>query len=57
MHYVYVLESLSMPGHFHIGYTDNLRERIRKHQADVASHAAKYRPWNGYDLASPITKR
>ena len=45
MHYVYVLESISRPGHFYIGYTQDLRERVRKHQAEVSSHAAKYRPW------------
>jgi hypothetical protein len=45
MHDVYIIESLSVPGHFYIGYTDNLRERVRKHQADVSSYTAKYRPW------------
>jgi predicted GIY-YIG superfamily endonuclease len=45
MHYVYVIESVSVPGHFYIGYTEELRERVRKHQADVSSHAAKFRPW------------
>jgi len=45
MHYVYIIESVSVPGHFYIGYTEELRERIRKHQADVSSHAAKFRPW------------
>jgi putative endonuclease len=45
MHYVYTLESISVPGHFCIGYTTDLRQRIRKHQAEVSSHAAKYRPW------------
>jgi putative endonuclease len=45
MHYVYILESIATPDHFYIGYTTNLRERVRKHQADVSSHAAKHRPW------------
>ena len=45
MHYVYILESLTVPGHFYIGSTENLRERIRKHHADVSAHTAKYRPW------------
>ena len=45
MHYVYILESLSVPGHYYIGSTDNLRQRVRQHQADVDAHAAKYRPW------------
>jgi predicted GIY-YIG superfamily endonuclease len=33
MHYVYILESISTPGHFYIGYTQDLRDRVRKHQA------------------------
>jgi putative endonuclease len=45
MHYVYIMESLTVPGHYYIGSTDNLRQRLRQHQADVDSHAAKYRPW------------
>jgi putative endonuclease len=45
MHYVYILESIATPGHYYVGYTTNLRERVRKLQAEVSSHAAKYRPW------------
>jgi predicted GIY-YIG superfamily endonuclease len=41
MHCVYIIESVAVPGHFYIGYTENLRQRLRQHQAD----AAKYRPW------------
>jgi putative endonuclease len=39
------LQSVAGPGHFYIGPTDNLRQRLRQHQADVDAHAAKYRPW------------
>src|SRR5262249_48324768 len=45
MHYVYILESVGVPGHFYIGSTDNLQQRLRQHQADVDAYAAKYRPW------------
>jgi len=45
MHYVYILQSVGVPGHFYIGSTDNLRQRLRQHQVDVDAHAAKYRPW------------
>ena len=45
MHYVYILESVAVPAHFYIGYTDNLRQRLRQHQANLDAHAAKYRPW------------
>jgi hypothetical protein len=40
MHYVYILESLTVPGHYYIGSTDNLRRRFRQHQTDVDAHAA-----------------
>jgi putative endonuclease len=45
MHYLCVLESIATPGRHYIGYTTDLHERVRKHQADVSSHTAKYRPW------------
>jgi len=45
MHYVYILKSVAVPGHFYIGSTNNLRQRFRQHQADVDAHAAKYCPW------------
>jgi putative endonuclease len=45
MHYVYIIESVSVPGHFYIGSTENLRARVRKHQADASTHSAKFRPW------------
>jgi len=45
MHYVYLLQSVAVPGHFYIGSTDNLLQRLRQHQADVDAQAAKYRPW------------
>jgi putative endonuclease len=55
IHYVYILESISTPEHFYIGYTRDLRGRVQKHQADVSSHAAKYRPGKlkAYLLSKP----
>jgi predicted GIY-YIG superfamily endonuclease len=41
MHYVYILESEAVPGHFYIGSTDNLRQRLRQHQVDVDAYAAR----------------
>jgi putative endonuclease len=32
IHYVYILESISTPEHFYIGYTRDLRGRLQKHQ-------------------------
>jgi putative endonuclease len=42
--YVYILQSL-MFEHFYIGITEDLRARLRKHNAGQVSHTAKYRPW------------
>jgi putative endonuclease len=42
--YVYILESLDAQ-HFYIGVTDDLRARLRKHNAGEVSHTSKYGPW------------
>jgi len=35
---------IAVPGHFYIGSTDNLRQRLRQRQANVDAHAAKSCP-------------
>jgi putative endonuclease len=45
MKYVYILESLDS-GHFYVGITDDLRARLKKHNAGEVTHTSKYRPWN-----------
>ena len=37
----YILESEAVPGHFHIGSTGNLRQRLRQHEVDVDAYAAR----------------
>ncbi len=44
-HYVYILESLGAPGHFYAGLTDDLAQRLAKHNAGGVPHTAKHRPW------------
>ena len=44
MKYVYILESLDSE-HFYIGIADDLRARLRKHNAGEVTHTSKYRPW------------
>ena len=43
--YVYILQSLSHPGHFYTGRTADLHERLRKHNADEVPHSSKFKPW------------
>ncbi len=44
MIYVYILQSLAFD-HFYVGITDDLRARLRKHNAGEVTHTAKYAPW------------
>ena len=45
MHYVYMLRSLEFPGQTYIGYSVELKARLRTHNAGGSSHTRKYRPW------------
>jgi predicted GIY-YIG superfamily endonuclease len=45
MHYVYILKSETITGHFYAGETGDLRQRLSQHNAGKSSHTAKYVPW------------
>ena len=44
MTYVYILSSIS-GDHYYVGMTEDLRNRLAKHNAGEVPHTAKYRPW------------
>jgi predicted GIY-YIG superfamily endonuclease len=44
MTYVYVLQSLN-GDHYYTGATDQLRIRLRDHNAGKVPHTSKHRPW------------
>ena len=44
MIYVYILQSLDVD-HFYVGITDDLRARLKKHNAGEVPHTSKYGPW------------
>ncbi|HEY1717298.1 MAG TPA: GIY-YIG nuclease family protein [Verrucomicrobiae bacterium] len=43
--YVYILQSELVTRHFYVGRTEDLRARLKKHNADEVPHTAKFRPW------------
>jgi putative endonuclease len=43
-HFVYILKSI-IHNKIYIGYTTNLKERIRQHNAGESNFTSKYRPW------------
>ena len=45
MFYVYLLESLSMPGRRYVGFTTDLKQRFDDHNAGKSRHTAKFKPW------------
>ena len=42
---VYILQSESDIGRFYTGLTDDLKDRVRRHNAGEVKHTSKYRPW------------
>jgi len=43
--YVYILQSIGSSEHFYVGLTDNLRDRLKRHNAGELIHTSKFRPW------------
>ena len=45
MHYVYILRSISHSAQTYVGYTRDLKARLRTHKLGKSPHSSKYRPW------------
>lgn len=45
MFYVYILQSINFTDKFYIGYTDDLKRRLKEHNYEHVGHTDKYRPW------------
>ena len=43
--YVCILFSELEPARHYVGLTDNLKSRLRRHNAGEVTHTAKHRPW------------
>src|SRR5436309_2659361 len=44
--YVYILQSDLRAERFYVGLTDDLNDRLRRHNAGEMPHTAKYIPWH-----------
>lgn len=45
MWYVYILRSLKSPDREYVGFTSDLRRRLKDHNSGKSRHTAKYKPW------------
>jgi putative endonuclease len=43
--YVYILHSETHPTRFYVGLTDDLQDRLRRHNTGEVPHTAKFKPW------------
>ena len=43
--YVYIIQSQTDPQHFYVGLTDDLRDRLRRHNGCEVPHTSKLLPW------------
>ena len=45
MIYVYILRSVADGEHYYVGISNDLKSRLRQHNAGEVFHAARHRPW------------
>jgi predicted GIY-YIG superfamily endonuclease len=43
--YVYILQNESGTKHFYTGFTEDLQDRLKMHNAGHVPHTIKFRPW------------
>ena len=43
--YVYILQSKFSPAHYYVGLTDDLHDRLKRHNAGEMPHTSQFRPW------------
>jgi len=44
MYIVYILQSINF-GKYYIGHTNNLRDRVNRHNRGDSTYSKKFRPW------------
>ena len=45
MYYVYLIESVVVPGERYVGMTADLKRRLQDHDAGKSAHTSKFSPW------------
>lgn len=45
MFYTYILQSINFPEQMYIGYTNNIKSRLERHNNGFCEHTSKFKPW------------
>lgn len=45
MYYVYILRSINNPTKTYVGFSTNLKERIKAHNNGQSPYTSKFKPW------------
>lgn len=45
MYYVYLIRSIKNPAKTYIGFTNNIEERLQKHNKGASIYTSDFRPW------------
>ncbi len=46
MYYVYIIQSINFPKQHYVGYSDDLKTRLKAHNWGDSKHTSKFKPWN-----------
>jgi len=44
-YYVYILQSINHPDKYYIGFSTDVKERLKKHNEGGDKYTSKYNPW------------
>lgn len=45
MFYVYILKSTNFPKEHYVGYSEDLKSRVKAHDWGDSKHTSKFKPW------------
>lgn len=45
MFYVYLIQSINFPREHYVGFSEDLKTRIKDHNVGKSTHTNKFRPW------------
>lgn len=45
MYYVYILQSINYNKQFYVGFSEDIKERLKEHNKGKSTYTNKFKPW------------